>query len=121
MLDYNVKVIEDFGCNDKIDKRYLDGLDKIDDAQLLAQINNATTKNIPIVWIYNPYETSSKFWKDFMSRRDRQPTSSLRSLCLTTILKHFPDYNYRPIVFNQDNLYSLISSGGSYTSCPFCF
>jgi hypothetical protein len=115
MLDYNVKVIEDFGCNDKKDERYLDGLDKIDNQQLLQQIKDANTKNIPIVWIYNPYEISSKFWKDFMSRRDIQPTSSLRSLCLTTILKHFPDYNYRPIVFNQDNLYSLL--GDDYKVC----
>jgi hypothetical protein len=108
-LNWDVEVIEDFNvCNKPLNNNYNTNIDIITDNQLLLQINDANTKNLPIVWVYNPYEESSKFWKDFMSRRHRQPTSGLRRLCLTTILKHFPEYNYRIVVFNQDNISSLL-------------
>jgi|688.fasta_scaffold81157_2 hypothetical protein len=115
-LDWDVEVIEDFSvCSPKMDGNYNVGIDIINDNQLLLQIKDAQTKNLPIVWVYNPYEESAKFWKDFMSRRNRQTTSGLRRLCLTTILKHFPEYNYRIVVFNQDNLESLM--GYEYSLC----
>jgi hypothetical protein len=115
-LDWDVEVIEDFNvCSPQIDTNYKIGVDIINNNQLLLQIKDANTLNIPIIWVYNPYEESAKFWKDFMSRRNRQTTSDLRRLCLTTILKHFPEYNYRIVVFNQDNLEALM--GSHYKVC----
>jgi hypothetical protein len=115
-LDWDVEVIEDFNvCTKPLDENFTQNVDLISDMQLLLQIKDAQSKNLPIVWVYNPYEESAKYWKDFMSRRNRQPTSSLRRLCLTTILKHFPEYNYRIVVFNQDNLVSLL--GNQYKIC----
>jgi hypothetical protein len=115
-LDWDVEVIEDFSvCSPKMDENYNRDIDIISDNQLLLQIKDAQAKNLPIVWVYNPYEESAKFWKDFMSRRHRQTTSGLRRLCLTTILKHFPEYNYRIVVSNQDNLLALM--GNEYNVC----
>jgi len=115
-LDWDIEVIEDFNvCSKPLDDNFNPNIDIITNNQLLLQINDAKTRNLPIVWVYNPYEESAKFWKDFMSRRNRQPTSSLRRLCLTTILKHFPEYNYRIVVFNQDNLEGLL--GEHYKVC----
>jgi hypothetical protein len=115
-LNSDIEIIEDFNvCSPQKDNNYAQGIDIISDNQLLLQIKDAELNNLPIVWVYNPYEESAKFWKDFMSRRHRQTTSGLRRLCLTTILKHFPEYNYRIVVFNQDNLEALL--GIDYAVC----
>jgi hypothetical protein len=100
-LDWSVQVIEDF-VSDSED------IDIISDEQLKLQIVDANDKNLPIVWVYNPFENSGKFWMNFGSVKHRQITSDLRRLCLTTIIKHFPEYHFRIVVFNQDNLLSLI-------------
>ncbi len=102
-LDWSTEIIEDFRSGILESE-----VDIISDAQLQSQIADANKMNLPIVWVYNPYEVSSKFWLNFMSRKHRQTTSDLRRLCLTTILKHFPEYHYRVIVFNQENVKALI-------------
>lgn len=110
-LDWSTEIVEDFRSG-ILEKE----VDVISDGQLLSQIADADKNNLPIVWVYNPYEVSSKFWLNFMSRKHRQTTSDLRRLCLTTILKYFPEYHYRVVVFNQENVKALIPECRSFSS-----
>ena len=58
------------------------------------------------MWIFNDYTVSSRNWKDFYSRRHRQPTPAIVNLCIKTILAHSKDYNVH--IFNQDDIETLL-------------
>ena len=81
----------------------------------LAGITNKTisTEKIikkihsPNLWIYNDETISSRHWKNFYSRRYKQPTSSLINLCIKSVIRH-SCHNYTIKIFSQNDLNDII-------------
>lgn len=71
----------------------------------------------PNMWIYNDHVTSSRHWCSFYSRKYKQPTSGLISLCLKTIIKHSCN-NFKIKIFSQDDIPELLPNYiGIINSC----
>ena len=63
--------------------------------------------NSPNLWIYNDETTSSRHWKNFYSRRYKQPTSSLINLCIKSVIRH-SCHNYKINIFSQNDIVNII-------------
>ena len=61
----------------------------------------------PNIWIYNDETTSSRHWKNFYSRRYKQPTSSLINLCIKSVIRH-SCHNYKINIFSQNDIVNII-------------
>jgi len=61
----------------------------------------------PIMWIYVPYEVSSRFWDTFFSRKDFQKLPPIYNTCLETIQKHNSD-KWNIVVLRPDTVLSYI-------------
>lgn len=65
-----------------------------------------------LMWVFNDYTVSSRNWKDFYSRKHRQPTAPVINLCIKTILLHSKHYDVR--IFTQDDIVSLLPEYVTY-------
>lgn len=68
----------------------------------------------PIMWIYVPYEVSSRFWDTFFSRKDFQKLPPIFNTCLETITKHNKD-QWNIIVLRPDSVLSYIDFPNLHT------
>ena len=111
MFETNMELFKNKKC--KINANKLDNIQTviINDTKKKIKTNNQclcegflTKINI---WIYNPYELSSRHWDNFYSRKSFNKSSSIINICLKSIIKHSKDkYNIR--VFNQSCIKNLI-------------
>ena len=78
--------------------------------------NHAISKTAPVkkklMWVFNDYTVSSRNWKDFYSRKHRQPTAPVIKLCIKTILLHSDQYDIR--IFTQDDIVRLLPEYVTY-------
>ena len=60
------------------------------------------------VWIYNDFNVSSRFWKDFGSRRSKQETYGIIELCIKSLYNNLNFNNYNIRVFDQSDIPQLL-------------
>lgn len=75
-------------------------------------MNNSILNNKPNLWIYIPEEISSKYWKNFHSRRSKQDIPAYKQLCLNTIFKYNKDMNI--YLLDDTKINSIFNK-----NCPF--
>jgi hypothetical protein len=72
-----------------------------------SDIKIKSLNNKPIIWLFNKYVNSARYWLSFGSRRHREAPASIDELCIDSILLN-SSRDFNVVVFNQDDVEHLL-------------